>query len=99
MTGKQVKERKELDEIKKRVTLTIEERQKIMDEAVAEIHAANSDFLEQFKMPIKAFRGMYQVHILFGMIDKLVDEKIQNIVNDKIQEYLDEQNATRKRKF
>lgn len=98
MTGKQQKERNELKDIKKRVELSLEERGKILDEAVAEVHAANADFLEAFKMPLKAFRGMYQVHILFGMVDKLVDKKIEKFVNNRIQEYLDEQNSTRRGK-
>lgn len=97
MTGKQQKERNELKEIKKRLDIPMEKRQKIMDEAVAEVHAANADFLEAFKMPLKSFRGMYQVHILFNMVDKLVDEKIQKIVDTRIQEYLDEQNSKRRK--
>lgn len=99
MTGKQQKEKNELKELKKRLDIPLEERQKIMDEAVAEIHAANSDFLENYKLPLKSFRGMYQVHILFNMVDNLVNEKIEKVVNEKIQEYLDEQNNTRKRKI
>lgn len=97
MTGKQQKERNELKDIKKRIELSVEERQKIMDEAVAEVHAANADFLEAFKMPIKAFRGMYQTHIFFNMVDKLVDKKIEKVINDRIQEYLDEQNLAKRR--
>ena len=97
MTGKIQKRENELKEIKKRVTLSMEERQKLMDEAVAEVHAQNADFLEAFKMPLKAFRGMYQTHILFCMVDKLVDKKIEKVVNDRIQEYLDEQNMNKKR--
>lgn len=97
MTGKQQKERNELKELKKRLDISLEDRQKIMDEAVAEIHAANSEFLEAFKMPLKAFRGMYQTHILFNMVDKLVNDKIEKIVNDRIQEYLDEQNTKRRK--
>ena len=97
MTGKQQKERNELTELKKRLDIPMDKRQKIIDEAVAEVHAANADFLEAFKMPIKAFRGMYQTHILFCMVDKLVDQKIEKLVNDRIQEYLDEQNAAKRR--
>lgn len=97
MTGKVQKEKNELKELKKRVEISIEERQKIMDEAVAEVHAQNADFLEAFKMPLKAFRGMYQVHILFNMIDKLVDTKIQKVVDTRIQEYLDEQNNSKRK--
>ena len=97
MTGKQQKERNELKELKKRLDIPMDKRQKIIDEAVAEVHAANADFLEAFKMPIKASRGMYQTHILFCMVDKLVDQKIEKLVNDRIQEYLDEQNAAKRR--
>ena len=97
MTGKQVKERKEIEELRKRVEVSIEERQKLMDEAVAEVHAQNADFLEAFKMPLKAFRGMYQTHILFCMVDKLVDQKIEKLVNERIQAYLDEQNTSKRR--
>ena len=97
MTGKQQKERNELKDLKKRLDIAMDKRQKIIDEAVAEVHAANADFLEAFKMPIKAFRGMYQTHILFCMVDKLVDQKIEKLVNDRIQEYLDEQNAAKRR--
>ena len=97
MTGKQQKERNELKELKKRLDIPMDKRQKIIDEAVAEVHAANADFLEAFKMPIKAFRGMYLTHILFCMVDKLVDQKIEKLVNDRIQEYLDEQNAAKRR--
>lgn len=79
MTGKVQKEKNELKELKKRVEISMEDRQKIMDEAVAEVHAQNADFLEAFKMPLKAFRGMYQVHILFNMIDKLVDTKFKKL--------------------
>ena len=97
MTGKQQKERNELKELKKRLDIPMDKRQKIIDEAVAEVHAANADFLEAFKMPIKAFRAMYQTHILFCMVDKLVDQKIEKLVNDRIQDYLDEQNAAKRR--
>lgn len=97
MTGKQQKERNELKELKKRLDIPMDKRQKIIDEAVAEVHAANADFLEAFKMSIKAFRGMYQTHILFCMVDKLVDQKIEKLVNDRIQEYLDEQNTAKRR--
>lgn len=97
MTGKQQKEKNELKELKKRLDIPMDKRQKIMDEAVAEVHAANADFLEMFKMPIKSFRGMYQVHILFCMVDKLVDQKIEKLVNERIQEYLDEQNSAKRR--
>ena len=97
MTGKQQKERNELKELKKRLDIPMDKRQKIIDEAVAEVHAANADFLEAFKMPIKAFRGMQQTHILVCMVDKLVDQKIEKMVNDRIQEYLDEQNTAKRR--
>lgn len=97
MTGKQVKERKEVEELRKRVEVTLEERQKLMDEAVAEVHAQNADFLEAFKMPLKAFRGMYQTHILFCMVDKLVEKKIEKLVDERIQAYLDEHNAAKRR--
>ena len=99
MTGKQQKERNELKEIKKRLELTTEERQKIMDEAVAEVHAANAEFLERFKMPLKAFRGMYQVHILFNMINELVNRKIEKIVDTRINEYLEEQKTSKRKKI
>lgn len=99
MTGKQQKERNELKDIKKRLELSMEERQKLMDEAVAEVHAANSDFLEAFKMPLKAFRGMYQVHILFNMVDSLVDKKIENLINSRIEDYLEEQKTAKRKKI
>ena len=77
--------------------ISYEDRQKIMDEAVVEVHSANSEFLEAYKMPLKAFRGMYQVHILFNMIDSLVDKKIESIINQRIQEFLDEENGKNRR--
>lgn len=97
MTGKEQKAKNDLEKLKKRVEISYEERQKIMDEAVIEVHSTNAEFLEAFKMPLKAFRGMYQVHILFNMIDSLVDKKVQAIVDKRIQEFLDEQNGKKRK--
>ena len=97
MTGTTQKRENELKDIMKRVELSVEDKQKLMDEAVAEVHAQHADFLEAFKMPLKAFRGMYTVHILFNMIDSLVEKKVLDVTNKRIQAYLDEQNAKKRK--
>ena len=98
MTGKQQKAINDKKDMLKRVELSMEDRGKIIDEAVLEIHAQHRDFLEQFKMPIKAFRGMYVVHTLFGMVDELVKEKCTQKLSENVQKYVDEENLKKRRK-
>ena len=53
MTGKTQKAKNVLEDFKKRVEITEEEKRKVMDEAIIEVHAENSEFLEKVNMPIK----------------------------------------------
>lgn len=75
MTGKIQKQENDSEALMKACSLSLEDRARIIDEALCEVHAQNADFLEKFSMPITSFRGMYQVHILFNRIDELIFEK------------------------
>ena len=88
MTGKQQKAKATTEEFLKRVAITQEEKTKILDEAIIEVHSQNKDFIEGIgKMSIKAFRGFYIMHTFYGMIDKLADEKTQKLLLEKVAEY------------
>ncbi len=99
MTGKQQKAKAVTEDFLKRVELSQEEKIKIMDEAIIEVHGENAEFLEKFKMPIKAFRGMYIVHTFFSMVDNLIKVKTQEKLNEKVNIYKEEEAAKKRRKF
>ena len=97
MTGKQQKAKAVTEDFVNRVKLTMEEKTAIIDEAVIEVHSQNEDFLNSFKLPIKAFRGMYIVHTLWRMIDKLVEEKTQKKLVEKVEQYKKEEDLKKRR--
>lgn len=97
MTGKQQKAKANLEDFLKRVELSGEEKTTIMDEAVLEVFTENSEFLEKFKMPIKAFRGMYIVHTLWRTIDDLINKKTQDKLAEKVKTYQKEEELKRRR--
>ena len=71
---------------------------KLIDDVIIEVHSENSDFIEGIaKLPIKTFRGMYILHTFYSMIDKKVDEKVQELLSQKISKYQEEE-ALKKRK-
>ena len=88
MTGKTQKAKANTEEFLKAVAITEEEKTKILDEAIIEVFGKNKDFIEGIgKMSIKAFRGFYIMHTFYSMVDKLADEKVQKLLNDKVTEY------------
>lgn len=97
MTGKQQKAKANLEDFLKRVELSGEEKTAIMDEAVLEVFTENSEFLEKFKMPIKAFRGMYIVHTLWRTIDDLINKKTQDKLAEKVKTYQKEEELKRRK--
>lgn len=97
MTGKQQKAKNVLEDFEKRISLSQEEKIKIMDDAILDIHSSNAEFLEKFNMPIKAFRGMYIVYTFWKMVDQKIEEKTQELLNDKIKTYQREEELKRRR--
>lgn len=98
MTGKIQKVKNDTKDFLKRVEISQEEKAKLIDDVIIEVHSENSDFIEGVaKLPIKTFRGMYILHTLYSMIDKKVDEKVQELLSQKISKYQEEE-ALKKRK-
>ena len=98
MTGKQQKAKATTEEFLKRVAITQEEKTKILDEAIIEVHSQNKDFIEGIaKLPIKAFRGMYILHTFYNIVDKLADEKVQKLLNDKVEQYKKEEELKKRK--
>lgn len=96
MTGKIQKQKNVLEDFKSRVEITLDEKKRIMDEAIIDIHSENEAFLEKFNMPIKVFRGWYILHTLFDMVDSRVDEKMEQLLAQKVATYQQEE-ANKKR--
>lgn len=97
MTGKQQKAINMAKEMMSQVELSVEDRAKLMDEAVCEVHTANEALLEKLKMSITMFRNMYIVHTFFDQIDKLVMEKCKAETDKRISTYLEEQKLARRK--
>jgi len=98
MTGKQQKVKATTEDFLKRVAISQEEKTKILDEAIIEIFAQNKDFIEGIaKMQIKAFRGMYILHTFYNMVDKLADGKVQQLLNDKVEQYKKEEELKKRK--
>ncbi len=92
MTGKQQKAKAVREDMEKRTAITQEEKTKILDEAIIEVFAQNKDFIEGIaKMQIKSFRGMYILHTFYNMVDKLADEKVMKLLNEKVATYVKEE--------
>ena len=99
MTGKTQKAKNVLEDFKKRVEITEEEKRKVMDEAIIEVHAENSEFLEKVNMPIKVFRGWYIIHTLFSMIDSAIDRKMEQKLAEKVSAYQAEEEKKKRKGF
>lgn len=97
MTGKIQKQKNDVEALEKACTLTMEEKVAVIDEAICEIHAQNSEFLENFKMPITSFRGMYQVHLLFNQVDELIQKKLDNEVAKRAEQFRKEMELKKRR--
>lgn len=99
MTGKMQKAKNTLKDFENRVQITQEEKTKLLDEAILEIHTENSDFIEGVaKLPIKSFRGMYILHTFYSMVDKLAEEKAQKLLLEKVKTYQKEEELKKRRK-
>ena len=89
----------DLKDFEDRVKLTDEEKTKLLDDAILEVHTANSEFIEGIaKLPIKSFRGMYILHTFYGMVDKLADTKAQELLREKVAKYQKEEELKKRRK-
>lgn len=97
MTGKIQKQKNDVEALRKACTLTLEERASLIDDAICEIHAQNSEFLEAFKMPITSFRGMYQVHVLFNRVDELIQTKCEEEVAKRAKQFQDDMDKKKRR--
>ena len=98
MTGKQKKAKAMSEDFAKRTAITQEEKTKILDEAIIEVFAQNKDFIEGIaKMQIKSFRGMYILHTFYNMIDKLADEKVMKLLNEKVEKYRKEEELKKRK--
>ena len=99
MTGKQQKAKAVLEDFKKRVELTQEEKSKLVDDAIIETYSQNQDFIEGIdKMSIKAFRGWYILHTFLKIIDNLVDDKAQKKLAEKVAQYQQEEDFKKRKK-
>lgn len=98
MTGKQQKAKAVREDMEKRTAITQEEKTKVLDEAIIEVFAQNKDFIEGIaKMQIKAFRGMYILHTFYNMVDKLADEKVMKLLNEKVATYVKEEELKKRK--
>lgn len=97
MTGKQQKAINDAEEMKKACELTLEERAELIDEVIMEVNAKNAEFLQTYNIPIKTFRGMYQVHILFRQIDEEIERRCEQILVNKVKKYTEEQELKRRK--
>ena len=48
-------------------------------------------------MQIKSFRGMYILHTFYNMIDKLADEKVMKLLNEKVETYRKEEELKKRK--
>lgn len=98
MTGKQQKAKAVREDMEKRTAITQEEKTKVLDEAIIEVFAQNKDFIEGIaKMQIKSFRGMYILHTFYNMVDKLADEKVMKLLNEKVATYVKEEELKKRK--
>lgn len=97
MTGKIQKEKNNLEEFKKNVTISYEERSKIIDECVIDIFTENEEFFKSINFTLNTFRGMYQMHLLFGQVSDLVTEKVGEVLKKRVNEHLENEKLKRRR--
>lgn len=97
MTGKIQKEKNNLEEFKKNVTISYEERSKIIDECVIDIFTENEEFFKGINFTLNTFRGMYQMHLLFGQVSDLVTEKVGEVLKKRVNEHLENEKLKRRR--
>ena len=77
------------------ISLTQEDKNKILDEAVCEVHGANSEFFEAVKMNVGNFRNWYILHTLHKEVDRVADEKIKALGEARAKEFLSVQKKGR----
>jgi hypothetical protein len=97
MTGKIQKAKNALEAFKERMTFSEAEKSALIDEAVCEIHAQNAGFLEEHKININVFRGLYINHTLFQQVDALVQKKLDDALAKRVAEYQAEEERRRRR--
>ena len=97
MTGKIQKQKNDMKELLAKVDLSTEDKVRLIDEAVAEEFAANQKFLETFKVSLEAFRGFYQLHTLYGNIDRRADKKFTEALSKNIAKFQQEKALERRK--
>lgn len=97
MTGKIQKEKNNLEEFKKNVTISYEERSKIIDECVIDVFTDNEEFFKGINFTLNTFRGMYQMHLLFGQVNDKVTEKVAEVLKQRVNAHLENEKLKRRR--
>lgn len=87
MTGKQQKTKASMEEFMKQVDITVEERSKIIDGAVSEIHAANADMLDKMGISLAVFRGGYLLDTFYSQVTELANQRVQEALSKKVADF------------
>jgi hypothetical protein len=87
MTGKTQKAEQLKEEFMQAVQITEEEKVKIMNESVAEVHGANADMLDSMNISLTVFRGGFLLHTLYGQILESINNKMNDLLVKKAEAY------------
>lgn len=97
MTGKTRKAEQIKEEFMKAVQISEEEKVKIMNESVAEVHGANADMLDSMNISLTVFRGGFLLHTLYGQILESINKKMNDLLAKKTEAYLKESEQKKRR--
>lgn len=97
MTGKIQKQKNDVAAFKAAVQLSEEDKQSMINEAIAEIYAANSGMMDTLKISYPTFRGGFLLHTLFGQIQATVEKKCEATLAKKVEEYMTAKNLERRK--
>lgn len=97
MTGKTQKAEQIKEEFMKAVQISEEEKVKIMNESVAEVHGANADMLDSMNISLTVFRGGFLLHTLYGQILESINNKMNDLLAKKTEAYLAESDRKKRR--
>jgi hypothetical protein len=97
MTGKTQKAEQIKEEFMKAVQISEEEKVKIMNESVAEVHGANADMLDSMNISLTVFRGGFLLHTLYGQILEGINNKMNDLLAKKTEAYLKESEQKKRR--
>lgn len=86
-----------MEDFKKQVEITPEERSKIMDAAVSEVHAANADMLEKMGISLPVFRGGYLLNTLYAQISALADKRVQELLTKRVADFQNAEELKRRK--